>query len=76
MLEFNSVYFSPTLLNLFLSMCNCVHDLEKFAFILVPLIDAVKISKISSRKHLCTKVTPDFCLTYSKNGGNLGSESN
>ena len=29
----------------------------------------------SSRKHLCTKVTPDFHLTYSKNGGNLGSES-
>ena len=29
----------------------------------------------SSQKHLCTKVTPDFHLTYSKNGGNLGSES-
>ena len=29
----------------------------------------------SSRKHLRTKVTPDFHLTYSKNGGNLGSES-
>ena len=29
-----------------------------------------------SRKHLHTKVTPDFHLTYSKNGGNLGSESN
>ena len=27
----------------------------------------------SSRKHLRTKVTPDFHLTYSKNGGNLGS---
>ena len=25
-----------------------------------------------SRKHLCSKVTPDFHLTYSKNGGNLG----
>ena len=25
----------------------------------------------TSRKHLCTKVTPDFHLTYSKNGGNL-----
>ena len=30
---------------------------------------------ISSWKHLRTKVTPDFHLTYSKNGGNLGSES-
>ena len=29
----------------------------------------------ASRKHLRTKVTPDFHLTYSKNGGNLGSES-
>ena len=29
-----------------------------------------------SGKHLRTKVTPDFHLTYSKNGGNLGSESN
>ena len=29
----------------------------------------------SSRKHLRTKVSPDFHLTYSKNGGNLGSES-
>ena len=28
-----------------------------------------------SRKHLHTKVTPDFHLTYSKNGGNLGLES-
>ena len=29
----------------------------------------------SSREHLRTKVTPDFHLTYSKNGGNLGSKS-
>ena len=29
----------------------------------------------TSRKHLRTKVTPDFHLTYSKNRGNLGSES-
>ena len=26
----------------------------------------------TSRKRLHTKVTPDFQLTYSKNGGNLG----
>ena len=32
--------------------------------------------KFASRKHLRTKVTPDFHLTYSKNEGNLGSESN
>ena len=30
---------------------------------------------VSSLKHLHTKVTPDFHLKYSKNGGNLGSES-
>ena len=29
----------------------------------------------ASQKHLSTKVTQDFHLTYSKNGGNLGSES-
>ena len=27
---------------------------------------------MASRKHLRTKVTPDFHLTYSKNGGNSG----
>ena len=31
--------------------------------------------KNPSRKHLRTKVIPDFHLTYSKNGGKLGSES-
>ena len=35
----------------------------------------VIILNCSSRTHLRTKVTPDFHLTYSKNGGNLGSES-
>ena len=29
----------------------------------------------TSRKHLRSKVTPDLHLTYSKNEGNLGSES-
>ena len=29
----------------------------------------------ASRKYFRTKVTPDFYLTYSKNAGNLGSES-
>ena len=32
-------------------------------------------TKSPSRKHLRTKVTPDFHLRNSKNGGNLGSES-
>ena len=31
---------------------------------------------MSSWKHLCTKITPDFHLTYSNNGGNLGSVLN
>ena len=26
----------------------------------------------TSRKHICTKITPDLHLTYSKNGGNQG----
>ena len=30
----------------------------------------------SSRKHIRTKLTPKFHLTYSKNGGNLGLVSN
>ena len=30
---------------------------------------------LASREHHCIKVTPDFHLTYRKNGGNLGSES-
>ena len=33
------------------------------------------MSARTSRKHLRTKVTPDFHLTYSKNGVYLGSES-
>ena len=31
-----------------------------------------KESLLSSRKHLRTKVTPDFHLTFSKNGGKSG----
>ena len=34
----------------------------------------VSVCKKTSLKHLRTKVTPDYHLTYSKNGGNLGSE--
>ena len=35
----------------------------------------VPLEGILLRKHLRTKVTPDFHVTYSKNGGNLESES-
>ena len=30
------------------------------------------LSKVTSRKHLRTKVTPDIHLTYSENGGKSG----
>ena len=33
-------------------------------------------SYTTSQKHLRTKVTPDFHLKYSKNGGNLGRNQN
>ena len=39
-------------------------------------VPSIAIVLSTSRKHLRTKVTPDFHLTYSKTGGNLGSESN
>ena len=47
------------------------------AFFEVPVgrLDADLFLTPASRKHLRTKVTPDFHLTYSKNGGNLGLES-
>ena len=35
----------------------------------------IPVNPITSRKHLRAKVTPDFHLTYSENGGNLWSES-
>ena len=38
--------------------------------------DYIKTVFYTSRKHLRTKVTPDFHLTYSRNGENLGSGSN
>ena len=43
-----------------------------FGRYIFPIIDG---GYSSSRKHLRTNVTPDLHLTYSKNGGNLGSES-
>ena len=39
------------------------------------LVTTLPIIMSTSRKHLRTKVTPDFHLTYSKKGRNLGSES-
>ena len=35
-------------------------------------VSMVCVPRITSRKHLRAKVTPDFHLTYSKNWGNLG----
>ena len=39
-----------------------------------PLPTYVVDETLTSWKHLRTKLTPDFHLTYRKNGGNLGSE--
>ena len=44
--------------------CSCVRVSVSQAF----------LSCFLTRKHLHTKVTPDFHLTYSKNRGNLGSD--
>ena len=48
-----------------------------FLFVKLKLILVlICVSLLStSRKRLRTKMTPDFHLTYSKTGGNLGSES-
>ena len=40
-----------------------------------PCCKKICLHGLPSRKHLCTKVTPDFHLTYSENRGNLGSGS-
>ena len=57
-------------------MCVAVYDSSTFEYgdPEIPTLKPLYLG-ISSRKHLRTKVTPDFHLTYSKNGGNLGSES-
>ena len=36
----------------------------------------VTFSAVASRKHLRTKMTPDFHLTYGKNGGKWGKNQN
>ena len=61
---------SPTFVSIVFLLLSVLLDQRKYAekdygFTLIS----------SSWKHLHTKVTPDFHLTYSKNGGNLGSES-
>ena len=38
-------------------------------------VHSVNCTRLASRKHPRTKVTPNLNLTHSKNGGNLGSES-
>ena len=50
----------------------CVDDPS--LYLLASLCSIWGKNTITSRKHHRTKVTPDFHLTYSKNGGNLGSE--
>ena len=57
-------------------MYCCLNILKKECFSNTYFLE-VNYSKLSyaSQKHLRTKVTPDFHLTYSKNVGNLGSES-
>ena len=49
--------------------------IERFDYIVTLVVVEHALSGIASRKHLRTKMTPDFHLTYSKNGRNLGSES-
>ena len=48
---------------------------DKLHMCVYSLLDNNVANGYPSRKHLRIKVTPDFHLTYSKNGGNLGSES-
>ena len=48
-----------------------LYDNGMFSFFLFPFLCRI----IPSRKYLRTKATPDFHLTYSKNGGNLRSVS-
>ena len=55
--------------------CAPVGQYGQFGYLVFALAIIASLVKISSRKHLRTKVTPDFHLSYSKNGGNLGSES-
>ena len=53
----------------------CLVPGEKIRVKIPNLLLSALVLLVTSRKHLHTKVTPDFHLTYSKNGGNLGSKS-
>ena len=69
-----------TLDNIFLMHSLISHCLNNNKNLYSAFIDFKKafdfvVRDVSSRKHFRTKVAPDFHLTYSKNGGNLGSES-
>ena len=62
-------------MTLFLLRIKCAYTFKN-ALLLIKLNKIYeKFPSLSSRKHLRTKVTPDFHLTYSKNVENLGSES-
>ena len=52
--------------------CISIESRDEADFVYITIIG---LGGRSSRKHLRTKMTPDFHLTYSKNGGNPGSES-
>ena len=58
------------LLLLFVAICCTILTLESRSS--GTYQEASTEEKSASRKHLRTKVTPHFDLTYSKNGGNLG----
>ena len=86
-----SIVFNTVVSNIFISVSSILFSpfvlvSDSFIFIVsmhinhsVPLgyIDIVSdLTALTSRNHLRTKVTPDFHLTYSKNGGNLGRNRN
>ena len=64
--EENSTVFHYGLFKHYVNMS--MQNTAKYDYVLI------RTHNLTSRKHLCTKVTPDFQLTYSKNGGNLGLE--
>ena len=56
-------------------MAGVAHEQIQLNQVCYFLFFGICFASKASRKHLRTKVTPDFHLTYSENGGNLGSES-
>ena len=74
--QFNIMLTRPSYLNSF----NPHFYIVKLGFtsvvIIFPFALNINCGFVSSRERLRTKVTPDFHLTYSKNGGNLGLNQN